>query len=63
MPWMDFAAMTDEDLKALFAYLRSIPSIRNAVPDPKVPVRAIDAITESFEKLKASLKTAAPRSR
>lgn len=63
MPWLDFAEMTDEDMKALFAYLRSIPPIRNAVPDPKVPVRAIDAITESFEKLKSSLKAAAPRSR
>jgi len=52
MPWMDFAYMTDEDLKAIFAYLRSIPPIRNAVPDPKVPAPAIDGITQSFEKLK-----------
>lgn len=52
MPWMDFAHMTDEDLKAIFAYLRSIPPIRNAVPDPKVPTPALDGITESFEKLK-----------
>jgi hypothetical protein len=54
---MNLAALTDEDLKAVFAYLRSLPPIRNAVPDHKVPVPAIDGITESFEKLKASMKT------
>ena len=57
MPWMNLAALTDEDLKAVFAYLRSLPPIKNAVPDHKVPVPAIDGITESFEKLKASMKT------
>ena len=60
MPWLDFAFMTDEDLKAIFAYLRSIPPIRNAVPDIKVPVPAIDGITESFEKLKSLQKSAKP---
>ncbi len=57
MPWMDYAKMTDEDLKAVFAYLRSIKPIRNAVPDPKVPAPAIDGITESFEKLKTLQKS------
>jgi hypothetical protein len=28
--------MTDADLKALFAYLRSIPPISNKVPDPVI---------------------------
>lgn len=60
MPWMSLAALTDEDLKAVFAYLRSLPPVRNAVPDHKVPVPAIDGITESFEKLKASMKTKGP---
>jgi mono/diheme cytochrome c family protein len=32
MPWFDFAQATDEDLKAIFAYLKSIPPIRNEVP-------------------------------
>jgi hypothetical protein len=32
MPWPNYAKMTDEDLRATFAYLRSIPPIRNAVP-------------------------------
>jgi mono/diheme cytochrome c family protein len=34
MPWQYFSKLTDEDLKAIFAYLRSIPPVRNRVPDP-----------------------------
>lgn len=36
MPWQDFANLTDEDLKAVFAYLRSIPAVVNHVPDPVI---------------------------
>ncbi len=28
---------TDEDIKAVFAYLRSIPPVKNQVPLPVVP--------------------------
>ncbi len=37
MPWMNLAQMTDEELKAVFAYLRSIPPIKNLVPQPVPP--------------------------
>jgi hypothetical protein len=37
MPWQNVAAMTDGDLKAVFAYLRSIPPIVNLVPLPIPP--------------------------
>lgn len=37
MPWQNYAQMTDEDLKAIFAYLHSLPPIENAVPDPISP--------------------------
>ena len=37
MPWQDFAAMPDADLKAIYAYLRTIPPIVNHVPDPIPP--------------------------
>jgi mono/diheme cytochrome c family protein len=40
MPWFNYAKATDEDLKAIFAYLRSIPAIRNRVPDPLPPPTA-----------------------
>lgn len=36
MPWPWFRHLTDEDLKAIFAYLRTIPAIENAVPDPVI---------------------------
>jgi hypothetical protein len=32
MPWQNIGQLTDDDLKALFAYLRSIPPIHNQVP-------------------------------
>ena len=37
MPWQMYRQMTDEDLKAIFAYLKSLPPIQNAVPDPVPP--------------------------
>jgi hypothetical protein len=36
MPWQDYAKLTDEDLKAVYAYLRSIPPIVNHVPEPVI---------------------------
>ena len=38
MPWQFFKSMTDDDLKAVFAYLRSIPPVKNQVPLPVLPV-------------------------
>lgn len=37
MPWQNVGQMTDEDLKAVFAYLRQIPAVKNKVPDPIPP--------------------------
>ena len=37
MPWFDSAALTDEDLKALFRYLQSLRPISNQVPGPIPP--------------------------
>ncbi len=37
MPWQVFAQMTDEDLRAMFAYLRTITPVKNKVPDPLPP--------------------------
>jgi hypothetical protein len=33
MPWPMYRNMTDEDLKSVYAYLRTIKPIRNQVPD------------------------------
>jgi hypothetical protein len=37
MPWPDVAVLTDTDLKAVFAYLRSLKPIQNQVPQPLPP--------------------------
>jgi mono/diheme cytochrome c family protein len=37
MPWYWYRNMTDQDLKAVFAYLQSLPPIANAIPDPVPP--------------------------
>lgn len=37
MPWPYLAQATDEDLAALFAYLKSLPAIKNPVPAPTPP--------------------------
>ena len=51
MPWYNFGGMTDEDLKAVWAYLKSIKPIANAVPDPKVP----PPVLEQFQKTNAAI--------
>ena len=37
MPWYWYRDMSDDDLKAVFAYLQSLPPISNAIPDPTPP--------------------------
>lgn len=37
MPWQTIATMTDEDLKALYTFLRSLPPVNNRVPGPVPP--------------------------
>lgn len=37
MPWQFLAQLSDDDLKAMFAYLQSIPPINNRVPVPLGP--------------------------
>jgi hypothetical protein len=38
MPYPFVSSLTDDDLKAVFAFLQSIPAIRNKVPAPIDPV-------------------------
>ncbi len=43
MPWNFIGKLTDDDLKSIFAYLKSLPPIKNQVPAPLSPdeVRAM----------------------
>jgi hypothetical protein len=34
MPWQAVRNLNDEDLRAVFAYLKTVPPITNHVPDP-----------------------------
>lgn len=40
MPWQSIGQMTDDELKALFAYLKTVTPIRNVVPQAEPPAGA-----------------------
>ncbi len=40
MPWPMYKNMTDDELKAIFAYLQSTNPVKNVVPEPVPPVLA-----------------------
>jgi mono/diheme cytochrome c family protein len=45
MPWAEYRHLPDEDLKAMFAYLKTLPPIANRVPTPLDPTgKSIDDI-------------------
>jgi hypothetical protein len=44
MPWQVIGMKTDQDLKAIYAYLHSLPAINNEVPQPTLP----DKMKEMF---------------
>jgi mono/diheme cytochrome c family protein len=37
MPWQSMSQLTDEDLKSIYAYLRTVPAMVNHVPAPVGP--------------------------
>lgn len=37
MPWQNYSKLTDEDLKAMFAYLKTVKPVKNSVPAPIAP--------------------------
>jgi hypothetical protein len=47
MPWYNYGGMTDEDLKAVWAFLHSVKPIKNVVPDPKVPPPVLDQFAKT----------------
>lgn len=64
MPWFNYAQMTDDDLKAVWAFLKSIKPIKNTVPDPKVPPPVLEQFAKSnagiVEMMKAQQAAPAP---
>ena len=43
MPWKFYRNLTDEDLRSIYAYLRTIPPVHNRVPLPVPPEAAFGA--------------------
>ncbi|UCC79457.1 MAG: diheme cytochrome c-553 [Candidatus Zixiibacteriota bacterium] len=46
MPWDNFAKLTDDDLRAIFVYLKSLKPIKNSVPAPIPPGEAEISLSE-----------------
>ena len=40
MPWQDYSQMSDNEIKAIFAYLKAVKPIHNIVPEYAPPVAA-----------------------
>ncbi|MCF4100079.1 diheme cytochrome c-553 [Gillisia sp. M10.2A] len=46
MPWQNYAQLSDEDLKAIFLHLQSIPPVQNAVPSA-IPPSQLDSLQQN----------------
>ena len=44
MPWPTIGQMTDQDLKAIYAYLKTIKPIHNEVPQPTPPDKMVEML-------------------
>lgn len=60
MPWINISAslQSDDDLKAIYAYLRTVPAMKNRVPEPNVPPPVFAAMSDSYDKARARAKSA-----
>jgi mono/diheme cytochrome c family protein len=54
MPWFNYREMSDDDLRAVFAYLRSIKPVTNHVPQPLPPAAAQQASGQRIDELEES---------
>lgn len=50
MPYDQYAKLKDEDLKSIFAYLKSLPPLPNKVPDP-VPPNMLGSMHRKSKKM------------
>jgi hypothetical protein len=56
MPWMTLRELSDDDLHAIWAYLRTVPPRKNRVPQPSVPAPVFAEITKGYDALLAAAK-------
>ena len=55
MPWPGVRQQSDADLRAMFAYLQSLPPIHNSVPAPQVSTESLDRLGRSYDALLPTL--------
>ena len=55
MPWEIIGKMTDEDLKSIYAYLRTLPPIANKVPAPLPPNEVVVVKPNPFKSKKEAV--------
>jgi len=53
MPWFAMAKLTDEDLRSLFAFMRSLPPVKNKVPAVTLPEPAMKALLKANSTMMA----------
>jgi hypothetical protein len=51
MPWEDIGKLTDEDLKCIFTYLRSVPPVNNRVHDHLPPTAIKSLLTPASAEI------------
>jgi cytochrome c1 len=56
MPWTVYRNMTDEDLKSVFAYLKTVPAVRNEAPEWQPPAPVPGAERAAMPVLDAHVK-------
>jgi hypothetical protein len=57
MPWFNLAKLEEQDLKAIYAYLRSLPPISNRVPAPLSPQETAMLAKSQTKASTAAMKT------
>lgn len=58
MPWPNVAAMNDEDIKAVYAFLQSTRPIQNLVKPPNVPREVVSKIGASNDQIASGMEKA-----
>jgi hypothetical protein len=56
MPWMNLNAASDDDLRAIFAYLKSTTPIKNQVPNAQVPDAVVAGLASTYDKITGAPK-------
>jgi mono/diheme cytochrome c family protein len=55
MPWFWIRNLSDDDLKAVFAYLQTIPPVYNVVPSPKVADETVFHLRDALDRFAETL--------